>query len=94
MYKFVIGTAGLNTSIDEVMTEAAFWESELPPNMSWTHVTVASELDANAWLEAKNAWLAAAWEPNQSYEQMSENKKIMRQAEATMTSLEIQEKQS
>lgn len=90
MYKFVIGTSGLNTSIDEIMTEEAFWDSEPPPNTQWQHVTVASKEDANKWIDAKNAWLSAAWEPNQSYEQMSENRKIMRQAEETMISLEIQ----
>lgn len=91
MYKFVIGTTGLNTSIDEVMTEQAFWNSELPPNRQWQHVTVARESDADSWLKAKNQWLTAAWTPNQSYEEMSENKKIMRQAEAAMASLEIHE---
>lgn len=89
-YKFVIGTTGLNTSIDEIMTEETFWKSDLPANTQWTHVTVASEEDANKWIDAKNAWLTAAWTPNQSYEEMSKNKKIMSQAEETMTALEIQ----
>lgn len=94
MYRFVVGTNGLNTSVDEFMTEEKYWSSELgvlPPNTQWQHVTVASEEDADAWLEAKNAWLAAAWEPNQSDDDRTENAVIMREAEQRMAALEIKE---
>lgn len=73
--KFVIGTHGLNTSIDEFYT----WEEwtaasneDLPANTSWDIVEVASEDDMNAFLAAKNRYLEAAWTPNQTPEDREE----------------------
>ena len=86
---FVIGTSGLNTSIDEYYLESDWQKADLPPNMNWEHVTVASYADKNAWLAAKNAWLEAAWTPNQSDGDRRENAQIMRDAEKRMTELEI-----
>lgn len=88
--KFVLGFAsGLNTSIDEVLTETEFWKQELPANTSWNHVEVASLADKYTYISAQNRYLAAAWTPNQNAEEREENGVIMAEAEAEMKRLRI-----
>lgn len=87
---FVIGLSGLNTSIEEVYTQEEWaMDNDLPPNMQWEHITVATEEDATKWRRAKNRWLSAAWTANQTRDERIENAQIMREAEAEMASLEI-----
>jgi hypothetical protein len=90
VFRFVVGTRGLETSIAEYMAEEEFWEcSDLPPNISWEHIAVRTPEDAQAWIAAKNAYLCAAWTPNQDEEERAANKIIMHEALAEMGGLEI-----
>ena len=88
--RFTVGLAGLNTSIDTIYdtTQAFFEDGDVPPNLSWEHVTVVDEAAREEWIAAKNSWLRAAWTPNQTSEDRAENAIAMREAEATMKRLE------
>ena len=87
---FVVGEMGLDTRLSTIYdTVAEFYQDDPPPNHSWTHVTVRNEADREAWIAAKNRWLAAAWTSNQSREDRAENARIEREAEAEMARLEI-----
>ena len=88
---FVVGEMGLDTRLSTIYdTEAEFFQDDPPANHSWTHVTVASEADREAWIAAKNRWLAAAWTPNQTREEREENARIEREAEAEMSRLALE----
>lgn len=88
--QFVIGTRGLNTSIDDFYWEED-WQNadDLPPNTTWEHVTVRRPSDVDKWLDAKNRWLSAAWTPNQSPDERDENAVVMQEQMNIMASLEI-----
>ncbi len=90
MFRFVVGTRSMETAIAEQFTLQE-WDAcdDLPPNMSWEHITTRTEEDAHAWIAAKNRYLCAAWTPNQDEEERAENKIIMNEALAEMVRLEI-----
>jgi hypothetical protein len=92
---FVIGITGLNTRIDEFYpTEQAWADADLPPNVSWEHITVANEEVVGEWLAAKNEQLAAWWTPNQNDDEKAENGVIARDAQTVMDRLEAEVKES
>ena len=91
MITFHVGTRGLEERLDQslVYTDKEFYSEELPPNVSWETVTVASKRDMGKWLSAKNKWLSAAWTPNQSPDEREENSLIMQEQNDIMVSLEV-----
>ena len=95
MITFYVGMTGLNTSIDEFMTEDE-WNNtapdDFPPNVNWEQVTVVSEQDVDKWVVAKNHHLCAAWTPNQSQDEREDNAVKMRLAAAEMDRLEAKVK--
>lgn len=89
-YQFVVGLVGTQTHIECIYTEDEWWKDEnLPPMATWEHVTVASEDDADKWIEAKNMYLTACWTPNQEYGDRERNGLIMEECKKTMATLEI-----
>lgn len=86
--KFVIGTRGLETSVDEVYTEEEWYNTDdLPSNTNWEHVEVEDDQAMSAYIAAQNRFLHAAWTPNQDYEAREENAQIMEKAQQEMKRL-------
>lgn len=91
MVTYHVGIQGLEERLDSslIYIDQEFYsEDNLPANVNWQEVTVASEQDMDKWIEAKNRWLSAAWTPNQSPDEREENSLIMREQMVIMSSLE------
>jgi hypothetical protein len=79
-----------NLDTPEIMTEQEFIDTDpndFTPNLEWTRVTVANETEKEQWIAAKNAWIAAAWTPNQNNEEREENAIILEDMVKIMKSL-------
>lgn len=90
---FHVGTRGLESDLDYslIYSDEEFYNEDLPPNVSWEHVTVADVEAKEKWLNAKEIWLSAAWTPNQSPDERKENSLIMKQMMDVMSYLEVRE---
>jgi len=98
-HTFFVADYGLETSVDEVLSEAEFCArspEDFLPNRHWFSVTVQSLEDQWVWINAYNDLLCANWTPNQSsidreyYRSMAERaKKIMGELENLTTQLTV-----
>jgi hypothetical protein len=88
---FSVAEHGLDTMLDEVLSEEEFnsrSREDFEPNRHWYDITVANESDKDRWVNAKNEWLSLAWSPNQSREEQTKNSERMGKLEDEMRELE------
>ena len=93
--KFYVGEKGLQTAIYDFMTEEEFLsqdDDDFEPNVNWQAITVANKADMEKWVDLKNAWLGAAWAPNQNPDTRNENVQKMKDLEEKMEELESKAK--
>jgi hypothetical protein len=92
MITFFVATCGLETSIDEALTEEEYFTrapEEFAPNRHWFSVTVNSEEDRDNWIRAYNSMLEGQWTPNQTSEERNYFAKQIEKARKEMFSLEV-----
>jgi hypothetical protein len=90
MIVFYVAEYGLQTQLDEVLTEEEFHSTptdQFLPNRNWYSVAVSNKEDMKKWVEAKNAWLNCAWTPNQTRTEQQENKEDMKRLERVLEPL-------
>lgn len=90
METYRVAEYGLNTSLDEVLSERQFLArpaEDFEPNRNWYSVQVRSKDDMDAWVQKKNEWLRLAWTPNQSPEEREANGVRMEQLQREMAAL-------
>ena len=88
---FHVAEHGLETSIDEILSDEDFNKrdkEDFEPNRNWYSVDVATEEDKNKWVDLRNKWLNLAWTPNQDSDTREENADKMRKIEQKMRELE------
>jgi hypothetical protein len=89
---FYVATVGLQTGIDEVLTEEEYFSlspEEFLPNRHWFSVTVRNETDKKKWLKTFSSTLEAKWTPNQTQADKEYNGKIIEENSKIFKQLEI-----